>query len=112
MSDISRHHFSLTVALNTAVGTTAPIDYGEMAGGEIYIPAASNISSLTYHVSSTSLASGNTPVYVAAQDASGSPVTQVVGATKAYPIPEALFGAVTIKIVADAAETVPVSLKG
>lgn len=93
-------------ALTTSATTTDEISIESFASGQIYVPTGSPITTLTYHVSSKV---GGT--YFPAQDSTGSAVTQTVAATKAYPIPSALFGAVVMKIVVNSAGSVVISLK-
>ena len=93
------------LALNTATGTTAEIQYKKAAGGMIHIPTGSSITSLTWHTSHD----GTT--YVAAQDSEGAAVTQTVAAAKSYPIPDALYGAPYLKAVSNASGNVHVTLK-
>jgi hypothetical protein len=98
----------VSVALNTAIGTTEEIPYGSYAHGMVLIPAtASAITLLTWWVADKPGGS-----YLAAYDDVGVAVTQTVSHTKAYPIPVALSGARAIKAVVNAAGTVTVTLKG
>ena len=71
------------------------------------IPSGSSITSLTFYGARQP---GGT--HVAIQDASGSPVTLSVAAGNGYPLPDACFGYGAIKLVADAAGDVEISLKG
>ncbi len=101
-----RDSINQDVALTTSAATTPEISISIFGSGQIHIPTGSSITSLTYY---TAPNSGGT--YLPAQDASGSAVTQTVAATKSYPIPAILFGAAQIRIVANAAGTVSLSLK-
>lgn len=105
--NIRRESSKNSFSLNTAVGTTQEIPYLYYAGGMIFVPTGSSITSLTWHVAPEA---GGT--YLPAQDSDGAAVTQTVAAAKAYPIPEALFGAPYIKAVVDAAGSVTISFKG
>lgn len=100
-----------SVAVTTSLATTGEINYQTVAGGQIYIPAGSSITSLTFYVSNKP---GGT--YYNAYDSSSmsSPVAIVltVAAGYAYPLPSDLFGAGSIKMVGDAAGTVYFSRKG
>lgn len=89
--------------LNTAIGTTPEINYELMAGGEIRIPAASSITSLTWW---SAAEAGGT--YLPRMDSSGTAVTQTVAAEKAYPIPDALFGCKCLKCVVNASGAVEI----
>ena len=97
----------VSVALNTAVATTAEIKYGSYAHGFVLIPAGSSITSLAWHVAEKP---GGT--YLPAYDEDGVVVTKTVVHTRAYAIPSALSGAPAIKAVVNAAGTVSVTLKG
>lgn len=101
-----RYATEQTVAITNDIATTGAISIGEFASGQIYVPAGSSLTGLTYHASPSS--SGT---YLPAQDASGSAVTQTVAHTKCYPIPAILFGAGMLKIVGNAAGNVIVGLK-
>ena len=108
---ISRYSVNLpSVSLNTAEGTTPEIDFRGFAGGMIYIPGGSSITLLTYWTSASP--ADGTGTYIPLQDIGGVAVTQIVAATKAYPLPEALFGAGSLKIVVNTAGDVDLSLKG
>lgn len=95
-----------TVSLNTAESTTPSIPIEQYASGEIFIPTGSSITTLTWWAAPTS--SGT---FIAAQDASGSAVTQTVSGGKAYPMPAVLFGAGAVKAVTNAAGDAIVNLK-
>lgn len=95
-----------THALTTSASTTPEISIEYYGSGQIYVPTGSSITTLTYHVAEKI---GGT--YLPAQDATGTAVTQTVGAAKAYPIPAILFGAVAMRIVANAAGNVIVNVK-
>ena len=96
-------NFSFT--LDSTLGDTPEIPIGEYASGQINIPAASSITSLTYYASPTS---GGT--YLAAQDGSGA-LVQTVAASKSYQMPAAIFGAGNIKILTNADGAVTMTLK-
>jgi hypothetical protein len=102
------------VAITAAVGTTDEIPYGAYAGGMVYIPNGSSITSLTWHASHE-LGGTYEPAYHSV-DEHVTPITyvatvQTVAADHAVPIPAELVGAAAIKAVGDAAGTVQVSLK-
>ncbi len=89
----------ITVALNTAVGTTEAIDFTDVVAARIHISGST--TSLTFH---ESYDDGTT--YSAAWDDAATPaaLTRTVATGRSYPIPDALFAAEKIKIVSDAAE--------
>lgn len=95
-----------TVALTDAVGTTQEIDYSKYADGSIRIPAGSSITSLTFHGAATR---GGT--FAALYNASNAAVTRTVAAERIYAIPDECRGLAAIKIVANVAGTVGLSLK-
>ena len=106
--EIRRHHCRLPeVALTDAIETTAVVDFREAAGGLIATPVGSSITELTYYAA---VSPGVTPLPL--YDAGGSAVTQSVAAGGTYVLPEACFGAGVLAIVADAAGSVALSLKG
>ena len=95
-----------TVTLNTATSTTEELRLGSYAGGFLFIPADSTITSLTWYVAEKP---GGT--YLAANDEDSHPITQTVTAGQAYAIPAALFGAIVAKAVSDAEDDVDICLK-
>jgi ABC-type microcin C transport system permease subunit YejB len=104
MGSIVKKAENYTVALQTDA-TSPEIELTRFTSGEIAIPTGSSITTLTYFVA---MPSGT---YFAAQDATPAAITQTVAATKAYPIPAALFGSALIQIRANAAGTVFINLK-
>jgi len=94
------------VTVATAVATSQVIRYGPWAGGMVYIPAGSSMTTLTWHACET-----EDGTYLAAEDAASSAVTQTVAASQAHPIPVALAGARFIKATANAAGVMGVTLK-
>ena len=96
---------SVTVA--TAVANSEEIMSGSYAGGMIFVPSGSTITTITWYAAEKA---GGT--YLAAYDADGVALTQTVAASKAYEIPAALFGCRAIKAVGNAAGTLAISLKG
>lgn len=107
MSAITRFSESQTVGVNTAIGTTEEMDYRGWAAGEVCMPAATDLTTLTWWAAEKP---GGT--YGAAYDSAGSAVTTTVQAARSYPIPVALLGAGAIKAVGNAAGTIYVSFKG
>lgn len=93
--------------LDTLPASTVEIDYSNAAGGSIYIPAGSPITTLTYQVSPVP---GGT--YVPLYDGAGAAVTRTVAAGRCYPIPVECYGCGQIKIVVNAAGPVDITLKG
>jgi len=104
---IARETAVASLSLTTVLGTTPELAFQHAAGGTVFVPSGSSITSLTYYAAT---AIGGT--YLPLNDASGSAVTQTVAAGKAYDLPAACFGCCALKIVANAAGSVDVSLKG
>lgn len=95
-----------SVTLTTSSTTTEEIRLGNYSGGFVFIPAGSSVTTLTWWVAEK--ASGT---YFAAYDEDNAAITQTVAASQANAIPSALFGAMAIKAVSNAAGTMAVSLK-
>ncbi len=96
----------LTVSLNTAEGTTEEIPYEAYAGGMVFIPSGSSITTLTWWAAPKR---GGT--FLAAKDEDAAAVTQTVAASDAIEIPKALYGAGAIKAVTNASGNVEISFK-
>lgn len=116
---MSRQQFNRTVALKTSEGAAGyiPIPFADYAGGKVYIPAGSSITTLTFY-SARGVAGqdepGQTPyalTFTQCRDASNANLSLTVAAGFNYPLPTELFGDGTIEIVADAAGNVDISLK-
>ena len=110
--EIGRGNTSLgiTVAVTASAATTGTIDFSEYAGGCIYVPTGSSLTSLTFHI-----APKYDGTYLAAYDDSSlsapAAVVLTVSAAKAYPLPACLYGAGAFKMVGDTTGTVYVTLK-
>jgi hypothetical protein len=90
-----------------ATDSTSPaIEYANVAGGEIYIPSGSSITSLTWYASPDR---GTT--WYAAEDSSSAAVTQTVAAGQCHPIPDALYGCELIQARVNAAGAVSITRK-
>ncbi len=100
--NIGRGNLVQSYSLDTAVGTTPLVDYASWASGQIHSDGA---ATLTFHSEID-----GTPY--ACNDADGSPVTLAVTANNSYPIPDAVFACKSLRIVADSAIDVTLSLKG
>ena len=101
-----RHCTGGTYAITDTLATTQEIAIGGADSGEIFIPALSLITTLTFHVA---LAEGGT--FLPAYTSAGAAVTQAVVAEQSHPIPSAVFGAATMKIVVDVDGDVDICLK-
>lgn len=103
MSSDTRQTTYQAVALMTD-DTSPLIDISKHAWGAIAIVAGNTAVTLTYYVKING-------VLYPAYDAAGVAVTQTVQASRAYPIPSAVFGAAVIQIRGDAAGAVVITLK-
>lgn len=104
-----------TVAVTNDAATTGEINFLGMAGGEIFVPSGSSLTSLTFHgapeLGGTFLPLQNSPD-LAASPAAAIAVALAVGAGKAYPIPAECFGCAALKMVGNTSGNVDVFLKG
>ena len=106
MPPITRHDLTVSsITIGTTTGASDAIRYAEFAGGLIFIPTASSLTTLTFH------ASNDGTTYYAARTAADVAVTRGVGADQCYAIPDECFGAQTIKITGNVAGTVHISKK-
>ena len=106
-SRIGRQTDHVSVTLATTLGNTPVIGTEGAAGGVIFIPSGSTITTLTYHAAPDS---GGT--FLPLHDSEGMAITQAVAAGNAYDLPSPCYGAGALKIVSDAAGAVELSLKG
>lgn len=110
-TSIERRTKTTSLSLNTATGTTAKLPYGVYSGGTIMIPNGSSITSLTYYAYDN-----DNGTYHALYDTTVTTPVAVVqaglAADRAYPIRDEAYGVRTLVLVADAAGTVQVDLKG
>jgi len=93
-----------TIAVTTAIGTTAEVDISAYAMGNVW-PATA--ATLTLWVAPSP---GGT--YAALTDQNDVAVQMVFAAATSQPIPPEAFGAGALKFVGGASETITVSLKG
>jgi len=113
MSAITRSLQTVSpVAITGALGTTEAITLVAMnaqtyAGGIIYIPAGSSLTSLTFYAA---WADGED--FVAMVDHDGEAVSLTVEAGKCYPLPIATYGAALLKLVGNASGTIHLTLVG
>lgn len=101
----------ISVSVTTSATTTGEVNFSEFAGGTLYVPTGSSITSLTFYV-----APGIGGTYLAAYDDSSmstpAAIVLTVSAAKAYPLPSSLFAAGSLRMVGNAAGTVYLTLKG
>lgn len=115
---ISRVCYSKSVALTNSASTTPNIDFQEASGGTVIVPTGSSITTLTYYAAKNPAAAGSGIGEPAAgdfqplQDSTGAAVVQTVAASKAFPLPDACFGCGWLRIKANAAGSVDLTLKG
>lgn len=104
-----RPYFSnpVTVAVTDALATAQEIIFSDQAGGRVYIPSGSSITSLTWYDAPEP---GGT--FLASYDEYGTALAQTVAAEKSYEIPVSLAGAGALKVVGDAAGTIYLAIKG
>lgn len=93
------------VGVNTAVGTSDPISFGDASGGRIIVPTGSSLTSLAVYESH------NDVDYVISNDDTETALVLTVTAGNAYMLPTFLFGAKFIKLVGNVAGTVHVTTK-
>lgn len=105
MSRLSSVVQSLT--LGTSAGASTAIDMAHWAGGGIIIPIGETYVTLTFYVSDSL-----TGTYVQLFDDAGIAVSRTVVANQARPLPPEVYGYAALKIVANAAGTAHVTLKG
>ena len=108
MTRFTNKVLSITVD-GSAVVHSQVIPFAGYAGGRIYVPAGSSLTSLTFYDAPST--DGD---FIASYDDAGTPaaLTLTVSAGKSYPIPAKLFGAGAIKILGDSDGIVHVCLKG
>jgi hypothetical protein len=104
------HYQEATIAVGGTASSVVTLD--GFAMGMIHMPSTLEGTALTFTVAPTY---GGT--YVAPEDSSGNAIAVTVEASKAYAIPEALFGAPFLKLVMGTTQTttdtvIPVTLRG
>lgn len=93
------------VTVDTAVGNSSVINYGDFEKGMVLVPSGSSLTTLTWHASDV-----EGGAYLPAYNAAGA-ITQTVAAGRSYPIPSDLNGARFLRITGDVAGVVGVTLK-
>lgn len=97
-----------SVIVDTAVGNSSVINYGDFEKGMVSVPSGSGLTTLTWHASDVE---GGTYLPAFSSAAVPAAVTQTVSASKVYPIPSDLNGARFLKITGNTAGVVGVTLK-
>jgi hypothetical protein len=104
------HYQEATIAVGATASDVVVLD--GFAMGMIHLPATWEGTTCTFTVAPTY---GGT--YVALEDSAGNAVSLTVDLSKAYALPEALFGAPYAKLVSGSTQTttdtvIPVTLRG
>jgi hypothetical protein len=104
------HYQEATIAVGGTASDVVVLD--GFAMGMVHLPSTLEGVALTFTVAPTY---GGT--YVALEDSAGNSVSLTVEASKAYALPEAIFGAPYCKLVMGSAQTttdtvIPVTLRG
>jgi hypothetical protein len=95
------------IAVTNSASTSPRIPFGAASAGMVFVNSVSGATSLTWYV-----AAGPEATPVQANDGSGDLTTTVI-ASRAYPLPDALFAAPFIVAVTDAGTaTIRLSVKG
>lgn len=97
---------AITIDASAAADSTA-IEYGDVSGGTVLVPAGSSLTTLTWYVYDDTA-----DAWYALQDGEGAAVTTTVSASVAVPIPDQCYGSVTIAATGNAGGTIYVNLKG
>jgi hypothetical protein len=97
-----------TYAVTASSATSEEIKF-QARGGQVHIPAASSITSLTWY---TAEKSGGTYMPAYTEDGTTAVTQTSLQASRSYPIPSSLFGASWIKAVGNAAGSVHIAQKG
>lgn len=90
----------------SAASSSTVVPYGGAAGGTIFVPTGSSITTLTFHV-----APGKASDMVALYNTSNTAVTLTVASDRAYPIPDECYGSHSFTVTGNASGTVTVVTK-
>lgn len=96
------------VAVTTSAATTGKFDYRNFAGGQVYVPANSSLTTLTWRGSHDGV------TYLPVQDGAGTAVASTVTPSTTgccCLIPASCFACAFLKAVGNAAGTIYLSLK-
>ena len=103
---ITRFNTALpTIAVDTTAAACDPIPFADYAGGQVYVPTGSSITSLAWYSSPDNAT--YTPVY----DGLGNACSSTIAASENCPIPAACFACMFLKAVGNAAGIIAISLK-
>jgi hypothetical protein len=95
---LNRECRPLALNLGNSAAATTGFDYRGFAGGEVYLPAGSNITQLSWYTSPDGV------TYAQKYD-SGNAVTSTIAAGQSCQIPLSLFGAAFLKAVVSGGNT-------
>lgn len=97
------------VRADTSVADSTEIDISEFAGGGFVMPDTTSATAIAFHVS-TRIGGEYEPLY----DRDNAAVSQTVAASRAYPLPDELYGFGAFKMVASGGDEADIrlSLKG
>lgn len=103
---ITRHGTSTAAISITASGSTSPvIRVGEIAGGILHVISGS-VTSVNFYV-----CHAEDGTFLPLYDSTNTIIARTVATSRAYPLPDELFGAEFVRIVGDATGVVRLSLK-
>jgi hypothetical protein len=97
-----------TSAAASLVGTTGAagkVDFRNFSGGQVYVPAGSSITSLTWYGSHDGV------TFLPVQDGAGNAVVSTVAAGYSCLIPASCFACAFLLAVGNAAGTINLSIK-
>jgi hypothetical protein len=103
--DLHRVCDILLVTIGTTVAGSSPISYTAYAGGQVFVPAGSSITTLVWYGSHDGV------TYLAVQDGAGNAITSSIAASKNCLIPAACFACAFLKATGNEAGTINLSLK-
>ena len=106
---ILRYGVKASVTVDETAGNCTEVSYADMAGGMVFIPSGSSVTSLKFDVAPES---GGT--FERLYDKDNAEVALTVAVDRASPFPDELFGCGAFKIITNSitAETIDVSVKG
>lgn len=94
-------------SLTNSASTTARLQFGACAGGIIIVDSVASATSIAWHAALTPTDTP-APVYV-----DGAALTTAISASRAYPVPDALFASAFVVPVTDAGTaSIRLSTKG
>jgi hypothetical protein len=93
------------ITVGTTVADSDAIQYQNYAGGQVFVPTGSSITSLTWYSSYDGI------TYTAIYDGGGTSVTTTIVAAENCPIPDECFACPFLKAIDAAGGTIVVSLK-